>query len=192
MRTTTILIGYPETDASGNPRGTPSIVSGPPADEKQRQAQAKLFSDAKTLHQFPTGIHYLAFCNCSYDSVAAFISDDVASVIDGTNKDRAEAEASALEKSSAVQKKIDARNAAQSALSKAAVKWNAKREAVGTAERYLADAQSNFNHGKTDSLKSKLESAQKKLEESKTAEKSAKDEYESSKSARVEIDNPTK
>lgn len=68
---TTILIGYAQTDRSGNPLGAPTVVSGPPENEKARQAQAKVFHDAKLGGKFPKGMKHLQFCNVTVAESAA-------------------------------------------------------------------------------------------------------------------------
>lgn len=67
---TTILIGYGATDASGNPKGPPSVVSGPPASVEESKAQAVVFDEAKRGGKFPSGVKYLAFANVAFASVA--------------------------------------------------------------------------------------------------------------------------
>ena len=71
---TTILIGYAQTDRSGNPLGAPTVVSGPPENEKARQLQAKVFAEAKQQRKFPKGVAFLAFGLVTVSDAAARVS----------------------------------------------------------------------------------------------------------------------
>jgi flagellin-like hook-associated protein FlgL len=184
---TTILIGYTKTDASGNPMGPASIVSGPPATETEARAQGKLFSDAKQLHRFPKGIKFLAFCTVDQADAAAHISDEVSKQVAAREEARQAAVAEQLEIRATVQKKSTALAEAQKRISKAAVDHNNASAALGIAKRRLEDAEANLRVTKTKSAEEEVARCKDRVAECNKAEVDAKFELNEAKQAKAEL-----
>jgi hypothetical protein len=69
-----ILVGFPNQDGSGEP----VIIGKPSGSAVEIQKQARIFDDAKRLHQFPKGVKFLAFGTFESNDSAIFINDKVA------------------------------------------------------------------------------------------------------------------
>ena len=172
MKTTTILIGFAKTDASGNPLGQARIVSDPPKDDAERREQAALFDNAKRLHQFPKGIRYLAFVNCVAASVAAHISDEVSETVQADHQARQQLEMAEVNRKAALAKKARDLQTAKDRVRAAAVAENAARSTLAAATSVKSDAERQHKLSPTEPLKQALVAA---LEKSGAAEKSAKE-----------------
>lgn len=187
----TILLGYAKTDANGHPVGPAKIISGPPGDEAEAQAQARLFTDAKQRHQFPKGLRHLAYGLIEIADRAAFISDEVADQIQGREQGRLQ-EIEAEENRRKQEKKKSAAAAnAKKRLSLAAVAHNNASAALQTAKHRALDAEANWKiGGKTDALSASLQTAKDKVAELEKLEAAAKEELLAAKEGRTSAPTP--
>lgn len=186
----TILLGYAKTDAHGNGLGPAKIISGPPADESEAQAQARVFTDAKQLHQFPKGIRHVAYGTIDIADRAAFISDEVADQIEGRQQKRM-VDLEIEEKRRADEKeKSNTTAKAKARLSAAAVAHNNSNAKLQTAKNRALDCEANWKQGnKTAPLTALLDEARAKAVEFEKLERAAWAELQAAKEGKPSLIN---
>lgn len=182
----TILIGYAQTDAHGNPLGAAKVISGPPSTDAESREQAAIFTDAKQRHKFPKGIRHIAYGEFVPADRAAHVNDDLAEQIEAREALHADTIALENKKRSEEQAKRNAIRDASVHLSKAAVAHNNAMSALVEGKRRLTDAEANYKATKTESHKAELEAAKSKVAELAKAEESAKAELTAAKQAKAD------
>lgn len=188
----TTLIGWRKKTESGMPVGEPSVISCIDLDGDDRRAQSKAFTDAKGLHIYPKGFKVLGYLNSDFAGIelASFVSEEAAAVTQASIRNQHNAEAKIRQNAAAKEKRKQDLAEAHKNIGRAAVKLDAKRQALHLAKRSLSDAEANAKSVGTEEFKSKIPAAQQKVTAAEKEVTEAQSELASAKKAKADLKNP--